>query len=132
MSNGARDREHQYFLGAGIQQHAGAGRNRRAGCEYVIDEQDVFTGDRSRMHDSKRIFDTFAARLRIHAGAMTSGVLGASQSVLGKGQSSKFGQCVREHRCLIEAPLFFSFRMERHGYDASRAIERRALADLMH
>lgn len=83
------------------------------------------------MHDSKRILDTFASRLRIHAGAMTSGVLPANKSLIGQRQFSQFGQCVRKYRCLIEAALFFSFRMQRDGNDTRGAIERRAPAEVM-
>src|SRR2546426_10911992 len=84
------------------------------------------------MHHDKRILDTLASRLRIHAGAVTSGMLQSSKNLVIKRQLKKFGQCLREYCRLIETAVFFSLRMERDGHDARGPVERRGAADLRH
>ena len=84
------------------------------------------------MHDCKRILDAFVSRPSIHAGAVTAGALRASERVFSHWQPREFRQCVRKQRSLIKAPLFFSQRVERHGYDECCLIERGSLVSLIH
>src|SRR5258706_4496533 len=84
------------------------------------------------MTDCEGLCDTLAARLRIHARAMTFRMNAADDAVLVKRQATQASEFASKQQSLIEAAFTLAFRMQRNGDDQVGAIERVALLRRKH
>ena len=78
---GTGEGKNKDFFRAGILQSSRAGRNRRAGCEDVVNQQDALRDDCIRVANREGSGDALAAGARVHASAMAFGVNTANDAV---------------------------------------------------